>query len=858
MRNMVAILAIALTSILFTTLFTIGLSLNEGFEQANFRQAGGYSHGTFKYLSKDQFDSLKEDPLIKEYGLRRFVGMPVDNVFQKSHVEVGSSDANQRKWMYLKPIEGNFPKEGTREAATDTRVLSLLGIEPVLGTQFTMTIDVDGTETRETFTLSGWWDYDDAIVASHVIIPESRSEEIFKKLGTTGKDGMTGTWNMDFMLRSSMQIADTMDTILASHGYQSQHPEKPNFISTGVNWGYTGAQLSSKMDAGTLVGAMSLLLLIVFTGYLIIYNVFQISVAGDIRFYGLLKTIGTTPKQLKRIVRQQALVLSAVGVPFGLVIGYFLGVLLTPVILTRLNGVMVDAKSASPVIFLASALFSLITVFLSCARPGKIAANVSPIEAVRYAEGEQGKFKGHKSSRGVSIPKMAFANLGRKRGKTAITLISLSLAIILLNLTVTFTNGFDLDKYLRNVVVDFTVAETEYFQVARGWSNEGVEENIIESLQEQGAITGGGRVYGKVTPAQEFVEADYFRSRQSAYNPPEVVDWLLANSEKLPNGKVADHVQLYGMEDFVLGKATTLEGDIEKLKDPSGRYIAAVYLDDDYGNPKMNSHWAKLGDTVTVRYIDEQEFYNPETGEVYKGEVPEGVSVEQRVLSYRDVEYEVAALVTIPHSLSYRYYGSDEFIMSAQTLQRDTKTNVAMYYAFDTTEESKASMEQFLSELTQGAQSQYDYESKESYKAEFESFRTMFLILGSVLSFIIGLIGLLNFLNAMLTSMISRRKEFAILQSIGMTGKQLKGMLVWESLYYTIGAVLLCFLLYVATAPALGSALNHIFWFFSYQFTILPILLCIPFMLLISFVVPFLGYKHLIKQSVVERLREAE
>ena len=46
------------------------------------------------------------------------------------------------------------------------------------------------------------------------------------------------------------------------------------------------------------------LLLVIFTGYLIIYNIFQISVAGDIRFYGLLKTIGTTPRQLKRIIRQ--------------------------------------------------------------------------------------------------------------------------------------------------------------------------------------------------------------------------------------------------------------------------------------------------------------------------------------------------------------------------------------------------------------------------------------------------------------------------------------------------------------------------------------------------------------------------
>ena len=62
-----------------------------------------------------------------------------------------------------------------------------------------------------------------------------------------------------------------------------------------------------------MVAVAAFLLLVIFTGYLIIYNIFQISVAGDIRFYGLLKTIGTTPRQLKRIIRQQALLLCLIG-----------------------------------------------------------------------------------------------------------------------------------------------------------------------------------------------------------------------------------------------------------------------------------------------------------------------------------------------------------------------------------------------------------------------------------------------------------------------------------------------------------------------------------------------------------------
>ena len=68
-RNLVAVLAIALTAVLFTSLFTIALSINEGIQQNNFRQAGGWSHGSFKYLTEEQFEALKDDPLIESWGL---------------------------------------------------------------------------------------------------------------------------------------------------------------------------------------------------------------------------------------------------------------------------------------------------------------------------------------------------------------------------------------------------------------------------------------------------------------------------------------------------------------------------------------------------------------------------------------------------------------------------------------------------------------------------------------------------------------------------------------------------------------------------------------------------------------------
>ena len=83
-------------------------------------------------------------------------------------------------------------------------------------------------------------------------------------------------------------------------------PVVPIVFNKPVNWSYIAANFS--MDFNTIVGIGAALLLIILTGYLIIYNIFQISVVRDIRFYGLLKTIGTTGKQIKKVIRRQALI----------------------------------------------------------------------------------------------------------------------------------------------------------------------------------------------------------------------------------------------------------------------------------------------------------------------------------------------------------------------------------------------------------------------------------------------------------------------------------------------------------------------------------------------------------------------
>ena len=862
-RNLVAVAAIALTAVLFTSLFTIALSINEGFQQANFRQVGGFSHGGFKYLTEEQFEELKDDPLIGQWGIRRFLGMPVDVPFNKSHVEISYSDTNEAHWQYCDPAEGSLPQEGTDQAATDTHVLELLGIEPQIGAEFTVTFYVDGNPTTRTFTLSGWWEYDEAIVANHILIPESRVNEILEETGVdpdNSSDGMTGTWNMDVMLKNgSRHIEQDLNRILENHGYQNEEAGD-NYIEIGVNWGYTGARISDAADPLMIAAVAVVLLLIIFTGYLIIYNVFQISVAGDIRFYGLLKTIGTTPRQLRRIIRIQALALSAAGIPIGLVLGWLIGGQLTPVIVERLDGV-VTLTSLNPLIFIIAALFALFTVLLSCRRPGRMAAKVSPVEAVRYTEaGNRTRARGRKA-RKVSPLTMAWANLGRNKGKTAVTVLSLSLAVVLLTVTINFTGGFDMDKYVSNFTAsDFIVANAAKFQTSSVGFNAdmGVPQTVIDDIRAQGDITDSGIVYGQTSPMLEYVEEDYFRQLNQYFYTPEQLDNLIRLTDRNEDGLLAANIQLSGMSPFALDHLTVLEGDLSPLYEPGSRAIAAVYSEDEYGRADMDSHWAKPGDTVTLRYVEQYEYCDPDTGEVYGAyeDIPQGADFTARPVRYRDAEYKVTARVTVPSALSYRYYGSDEFILNDETFAADTGTDSVMYYAFDTSDDTNAAMEDFLSDYTENVNPDLDYESKATYAGEFESMRAMFLLLGGALSFIVGLVGILNFFNAVLTGIIARQRELAVLQSIGMTGRQLRTMLIWEGLLYALGAAGLALLLTLILGPVAFRAIEGLFWFFTYRLTLTPFLLVIPLFALLGAGIPVLTGRAEARHTIVERLRE--
>lgn len=836
-RNRIAVFAIALTTLLFTSIFTVGMSLNKSYELFQFRQIGGCNHGTFKHVDEEEAAAIASSKRVKQTGERRMAGISADGVFGKVPAEVSYMDANEAKWSFAEPETGRMPEKGN-EIAMDTGALKLLGAEPELGEEVTLTWEVgdrsqESYKKTDTFTLVGFWEYDDLVPVHFINVSEEYAKQVEQEAVEKGAEPFRRDLNV--MMRSSVNIEGQMEAVLRELGYTWEDEDAPDYVGIGVNWGYTAAQAGAGVDMSMVTGMAALLLLVIFTGYLIIYNVFQISVAGDIRLYGLLKTIGTTPEQLRRLIRQQALWLSFAGIPAGLLAGWCVGAVLTPIALSRT--ILEDGYvtvSGSWVIFAGATLFSLLTVLLSCAKPGRIAGKVSPVEAVRYTDQSMGGKKKKRAFRGAKVHQMAFSNLGRSRKKTILVVVSLALSVTLFEEVSLFVGGFDEERYIsKKSCADFIVSSIDYFRFERQ-AEEYISEEVVGKLAEytEESLSGSGYQTADFVPAVR-MEEERMRRFLGRQHPEDEIDIVLGNMEK-KGGLVTENAQMEGLDTALLEKVRVLEGDISPLYDPGSRAVAIDVDVDDYGNPVGLEHYPQVGEKVIVDYGTEG--------------------------AEKSVEYTVCALVAVPYPMGYRYSMRDRLplVLHADAMRKDSGQKLKrLFYLFDTPDaETEAAAEAYLAELTAEDVSSMMYESKAKVRTDFKQFQSMFAVMGGTLCAVIGIVGVLNFFNAVMTGILSRQKEFAMLQAVGMTGRQLKAMLIWEGMFYTVGSGLIALLLTLIFGPLSGKMMGSLFWFFESRFTVVPALCALPVFALLGWLIPEVLYRRLSRPSIVERLRE--
>ena len=134
----------------------------------------------------------------------------------------------------------------------------------------------------------------------------------------------------------------------------------------------------------------------------------------------------------------------------------------------------------------------------------------------------------------------------------------------------------------------------------------------------------------------------------------------------------------------------------------------------------------------------------------------------------------------------------------------------------------------------------------------------MIKFVGGLIGIIFGITGILNLINMVITTILTRRHEFATMQSIGMTNRQLAKMMIFEGTYYAAGACLLGLVLATLLNLTLVKSIVGGIWYFTFRFTLLPALIVSIVLLIVGAIVPILALKFFNKGSIVEQLRIAE
>lgn len=838
-RNLIAVLAIALTALLFTSLFTISGSIIQKMEEATMRQVGTSAHGGYKYLTWEQYEKLLSDPEIQDVSCRIAVASAENPELLKVPTEMGYYDDTAARNGFCYPTEGHMPEE-KYEIVASSLTLKALGVPCETGARVPLEFTVRGKSFRQEFTLSGWYEGDAVMAVQPLCLSREYAEEAapmpdysFQEGSGTMEDA-AGRVMADFNFSNSFNLEKKMEDLTSRLGFEN--------VPDGVNWAY----MTSSFDPETIAGVAVLLVIIILSGYLIIYNIFYINVYGDIRFYGLLKTIGTTGRQLRRMVRRQAWLLSLAGIPTGLVLGWFTGRLLLPQIIKNLDlyDTVTGKASLNPWIFAGAALFTLFTVYISCIRPCRAAARVSPIEAVRYTEGQEssrGKKKisrkkdQTKKTRTVTMAAFARANLKRSRKKAVIVVLSLSMSLILLNCVYTLVTGFDMEEYISRLSIsDYSVTDASVDNFSASVHNtEDVPEEFLEELSARSDIAEIGSVYYQ-SLWLTFSREDYQRFEERIWSRKEEVFGRLiqqfpSTGESLQ--KYQDTLSLdgaaYGIDELIFRNLSLQEGDLDWEKFQSGDYIIAnsMKLDESHIN-----------------------FYDP------------GESVTLTNQQGETRTYQVMAVASMPNAAEFRMYGLMDltYILPVEEFNWYCGQRQPLRTLFNVKDGSIETVQEWISNYCSQVNPSLTLTSRETIIAEFHSMSWMIAVVGGLLAFILGLIGILNFINTIITSILSRRRELAMIESVGMTGKQLRQMLTFEGLYYggfTIAAAVTAGSLVNVTVM---KGLQNSFDYFRWHFTVLPLVLCLPFLLLTVWAVPALACRRMCRESVVDRIRASE
>lgn len=844
MRNLIAVLAIMLTAILFTTVTTIGMGAMDSMTLTMQMQKGSRSDGDFRNMTSEQYEALADADFIKEYGLRMPVGFLTNT--NRTNVEFDVLDETQADLTFCAPSHGNIPQT-ENEIVTSDAALRDLGVEPEVGATVTIAFTAHGQEYQMDMVVSGWFEATNDQISMMWAGTAFRDAhpDIFEY--TYDKDRvMTGTYYSDFIATSTVGLQENLDNWVSQMG-GNPDASSSDTLSAAVN-----TMTNPTMEPTTIFMGAVIIILFVFCGYLLIYNVFDIAVMQEIRRYGLYRTVGMSKRQVKKLINRQALWLSCIGIPLGLLVGYFIGKAALPKIMnifsSEYESVAVNVEP-SPIIFVGAAVLAAFTVFLSTRKPVRVAANIPPIEAFRYVEAATGKRTMKKSTAGTSLPRLAWSNLGRNKRRSIFIVISLTLCVVLLNCVGIAADSVDIEKQVSYTIrTDYVVVNSASTNGMEGFTlrEQALPNDVMEAINTQPGVTEASAVYKNTLDDANITYGFPMKvvstEEASETGVPFVITDMGLNFNLGADGRPICNV--YGMEETALSRMDIQEGETdahalyEQMENGAG-VLLGVQADRSTMKIDGNLDPLEIGDVITI-YKD--------------GKAIMELPVLAKAAINGD-DQETGYTANGPYTV-----GADGlFLYLPSSIYEKIYDEPSIYkYSFNVDENERTNMTVFLENYITQVDTSLNYLSADSARENAQATRTMLQFVGGLIGIIFGVAGVLNLTNTIITTILARRHEFATMQSIGMTTKQLTQMMIWEGVYYAIGACIVGLILSMVLAFTVVRVLTGSIWYFTFHFTLLPAIIPCVVLLIVAAIVPVIALKVFNKGSIVEKLRVAE
>ena len=734
--------------------------------------------------------------------------------------------------------------------ATDAALLAL-GVAPEVGAEILIEFSAHGKEYTLPMVVSGWYkalNGQMSVVWAGTAFRDAYPE-IFRYTYREDRE-LAGTYFSDFTVYSAAGLEGKLKELVYELGGVSGDAGAPDYLQAVVNQVTNGRLSPFQIAAVAFFG-----LLFMACGYLLIFNVFDIAVMQDIRRFGLYRTIGMSRKQVRGMVNRQAFWLSCMGIPIGLLIGFFAGRAALPLMMsmvaTEYRYLSADV-SPSPLLFVIAAALTGLTVFCSTRKPVRVAANTPPIEAFRYVESVGGRRASRKSALGADIRRLAWSNLGRNRRRTVFIMLSLMLCVVLLNCAGTAADSMDVEKETAFMIrTDFAVVNAVSTSNTKGFARRthGLRPETVAEIAARPGVTGGSVIY-KNTAEDADVTYDFdFGRAMTGETFVNDYSGLTFEFDEIYNrhglGNDGHFIcNVYGMEEVALSRMDLREGEtdahalFERMSRGEGALVGVPVERRDMSLlPVLDL--LEVGDVITV----------------YKN----GVQVMELPVLAK------AALSSDDEEIGYTINGVNEvggdslFLYLPARVYEELYEEPTVYkYSFDVEEGYEEEMTAFLEDFMEHTDPDINYLSARAARESSEGTRRMIRFVGGFVGMIFGLAGVLNLMNTIVTTILTRRHEFAAMESVGMTRRQLTKMMVYEGVYYAAGACALGLILAAILDLTVVKGMVESMWQFTFHFTLTPALAACGVLLTVSAVVPVLALRCFHKGSIVEQLRMAE